>query len=492
MRCLAPQVCFVVLATLARAQAPVDPASQIAAAIRAHQYQQALSLAQAVLDRSPNDVRVLAMKAMALSGLNQDREALAAYRQALQVQPDYLAALEGAAQIEYKSGSQRAVPLLDHLLQLQPGNATAHAMRAVMAWKKQDCETAVSHFRLAGGAISSEPEALQQYAACLARLERPAEAVPVLRQLVSLQPAGGQARYRLAAAQFMAKSYADAIQTLGPLMEGKDADPSALSLASAAWEALGDTPRAVAALREAIVLAPTGAPLYVDFASLCLAHKSYQAGITMINAGLARLPGAAQLYVARGVLEVQLAQYDQADADFATAERLDPRQAYGPLARGISQVEQNDLDKALATVRAQLKTRRDDPFLYYLLAEILSSQGAEPGSPEFREAIEAASRAVDLKPDFTLARDILSRLYLNSGQTGRAIAQCRLALRDNPLDATALYRLIRALQKSGQASAAAEIPALLKRFHEVREQLNKREAEEARYKLVAGPDGAEK
>jgi tetratricopeptide (TPR) repeat protein len=497
MRNLALPVLFGILVTAdlsppASGQIAAGATSEIASAIRAHQYERALKLARSALESSPNDIRVLTMEAIALSALGNDHDALTAYDRALRLAPDYLAALEGAAEIEYKSGSERAVPLLDHLLKLQPDNPTAHAMRAVMAWKRKDCETAVRHFGLAGRAIYSEADVLQEYVTCLARLERPAEAVPVLRQLAALEPADRRVRYRLAAAQFMAKSYTDTIETLGPLVEGKDPDPDALDLAATAWEALGDTPRAVAALRQAIVLAPTDTRLYVDFASFCLVHKSYQVGVDMINAGLARLPNAAPLYLARGILNAQLAQYDQADTDFATAERLDPQQAYGSLGLGLSQVEQNDLDKALATVREGLKTRPDDSFLYYMLAEILSYQGAQAGSREFNEALDAASRAVQLKPDFVLARDVLSRLYFDSGQIDRAIEQCRLALRYKPMDATALYRLIRALQKSGQAGAASEIPALLKRFNEVRQQLRQQEAEEARYRLVEGSPPSDK
>ncbi len=474
----------VLFGALAFGQTTADPASGIEQAIRTHQYEEAVKLARTALARSPNDVRVLTMEAIALSSQGHDADALAAYNQALRLAPDYLAALEGAAQIEYKTGSKAAVPLLDHILKLRPNDTTAHAMRAVMAWNQRDCETAARQFGLAGDAISAQPAALREYAACLSRLQRTVEAIPILRQLATAEPGDRQVRYRLAAAQVTAGAYADAIDSIGPLVDGKDADPDSLDLASAAWEAMGDTPRAVAALRQAIVLAPTNTRLYVDFASLCLTHKSYDAGIAMIDAGLNRLPKAADLYLARGVLNVQLAQYDQADADFATAERLDPRQAYGSLARSLSQVQQNDFDKALATVRNQLRTRQKDEFLYYLLAEILTSQGAQVGSPEFQEAMHAALRAVELKPDFVLARDVLSRLYLESGQTERAIEQSRLALRNNPSDATALYRLIRALQRSDKPGDAAEIPALLKRFNEVRQELRKQEGEEARYKLL--------
>jgi superfamily I DNA/RNA helicase len=88
------------------------------------------------------------------------------------------------------------------------------------------------------------------------------------------------------------------------------------------------------------------------------------------------------------------------------------------------------------------------------------------------------------KPDFTPAEDVLSELYLRSGETSRAEATSRLALKSDPNDQSALYHLIRALQKSGKASDAAQIPALLTRFNEVREQLRKREQEEDRYKLL--------
>jgi protein involved in temperature-dependent protein secretion len=53
----------------------------------------------------------------------------------------------------------------------------------------------------------------------------------------------------------------------------------------------------------------------------------------------------------------------------------------------------------------------------------------------------AASKAVVLKPDFVMARDLLAKLYLESGQLEKAEQQCRMALRDNPSDQEALYHL---------------------------------------------------
>jgi tetratricopeptide (TPR) repeat protein len=138
-----------------------------------------------------------------------------------------------------------------------------------------------------------------------------------------------------------------------------------------------------------------------------------------------------------------------------------------------------------------LKTSPKDEFLHYVLAELLSRQGAQPGSPEFQQALDGAREAIRLKPDFVLARDVLSRLYLQTGEVDKAIEQCRLALRDNPSDEMALYRLIRALQSSGRPDAAAEVPALLKRFTALREEARQRQARESKYRLVEdNPAGA--
>ena len=156
-------------------------------------------------------------------------------------------------------------------------------------------------------------------------------------------------------------------------------------------------------------------------------------------------------------------------------------------ARGLSMIQQNNLDEALVTVREHLKSNPNDEFFHYVLAELLSRQGAQPGSPEFRQAVRCRSRGGRLKPGFVLARDVLSRLYLQSGEVDKAIEQCRLALKDNPEDEMALYRLIRALQSSGREDAKSEVPGLLKRFTALREEVRKRQAQETQYRWVEAP-----
>ena len=59
---------------------------------------------------------------------------------------------------------------------------------------------------------------------------------------------------------------------------------------------------------------------------------------------------------------------------------------------------QSDPDEALATVRSKLAKKPDDAFLWYLQAAILAQKAPAPGTPEFRQAVQSAKRAVALQP----------------------------------------------------------------------------------------------
>jgi tetratricopeptide (TPR) repeat protein len=461
-----------------------DAVRSITAALRAGHFQQALDLARAARSASPKEVRILVLEGMALTGLRKDAAALTVFKTALEISPDYVPAIEAALEIEYRLGKPEASAHLQRLLALRPEEPTAHAMLGALAWKRSDCASAVQHFNQAREAIATQPDALREFGACLVKAKRPEEAAGVFRQLIALQPADRRAHYSLAVSLMDATRFRDAIAALEPLAAANSPDPIALELTSSAHESLGETPQAVATLRHAVLLDPRNVNLYLDFASLSFAHQSFQVGIDMVNAGLTQVPDSGALYLARGVLYVQLADFAKADADFDRAERLDPKRALGSVARGLSQIQQNNLDQALVTVRSRLKVNPKDEFLHYVLAELLSRQGAQPGSPEFQQALNSASEAVRLKPDFALARDVLSRLYLQAGDREHAIEQCRLALRDNPSDEMALYRLIRALQSSGRPDAQAEVPVLLQRFNAMREEARRREAQASQYRLV--------
>jgi len=459
-----------------------DSLQAIQSALRARDFSQALELTHSQLQQFPQDPRLWTFEGLAFAGLKKSSEALTAYDKALTISPSYLPALQGAAQLEFEGGNVHAIPRLERILQQLPNDPTSHAMLAVLAYKQHDCATAVKHFAQSTQLISTQPRALAEYAACLIDLERPSEAIPVFKQIVAHFPGDPRARYDLAVAEVAAHQGKDAVETLQPLLQSKDPDTDVLDLASSAYEDTGDTPKAVELLRHAIVLNPRKAKYYVDFAMLSFNHQSFQVGVDMVNVGLKELPNAASLYIARGILYMQMAEYDKGEADFAMATKIDPSQASGAVAESMALIQQSNLDQALATVESQLSSNPKEAFLYYLKAQILVQKGAEGGSAEFKEAVKAATRATELQSDFVLPRDILGSLYLKSGQPELAIEQCRLALHGNPSDQEALYHLIQALRQSGKGSKA-EIAELVQKLADLRQHSREQEASANKYKL---------
>jgi tetratricopeptide (TPR) repeat protein len=480
-----PKTCIILVSILllchSFAQTAGDRLGPITSALQSQDFAGALDLLRPALQQSPRNAQLWAMQGTAYAGQGRKQDALASFRAALKISPDYLPALEGAIQIEYEDGSKAAIPLLQRMLRARPADQVSHGMLAVLEYQQGDCADAAVHFEKAGALFDSRPDGLHAYATCLVKLKELDKAVQVLQQTVALSPQDGREQRLLAAVQLMAHQPQDALFTLRPTLEGSNADVETLELAATAYEDSKDTPQAVTALRQAILLDPKNVNLYVEFANLSSTHDSFQVGIDVLSDGIGQSEKAAPLYLARGVLYVQLAQYDKAEADFETAHALDPHQSLSSAAQGLLAEQQNDLDGALATVQTRLSQKPHDPVLLYLQADFLSQKGVEPGTPEFQLALRSARQAVSLRPGLSGTRTVLAKLYLQAGNYPEAVEQCRKALAQDPKDQTALYHLIQALRKSGDK---AEIPDLLKRLAELRKQTTHEESQRNQYKLV--------
>ena len=460
--------------------------------IRSQQYDQALKALEDALRGSPNDFKLWTLEGICLALEGNDAAALPAFDHAIRLSPNYTPALKGEVQILYKTGDKRAIPLLRRMVKSDPADMTAHEMLAMLEKHAGDCNAAVPEFLLSKDAIAGHPDSLEAYGYCLAKLDRTAEAIPVFRQLIPLLPERTYPRYDLAVLLVQTHSDDEAAIVLEPLLVPDQTDPDILSLASQAYEAKGDTPKAVALLRQAIVLNPTDPANYDSFASICLTHDSFQVGIDMLNAGLKYIPGNSSLYLSRGVLHVQLSEYDKAEADFRMAEQLDTTQSLGAYAGDLTVLQENDPARALARVRTQLKVHPESPLFRLLLAQLLMNQTPPPESPAFKEAMQSALAAEKSKPDLTSAHDLLAAGYMSLKQYDRAIKECRLALQFDPSDETAMYHLVISLRHSGRND---ELPPLVKRLGEMHQESRRRETERKKFRLEEGlaatPPGAE-
>jgi tetratricopeptide (TPR) repeat protein len=468
------------------AQSARDRANSISAALRRARYDEALQLLGPALRQFPSSYQLWTMQGLAYSKQGRNHEAFAAFRKALKLSPDYLPAVEGAAQAAYEAGSPDATPLLQHVLKFVPDDRTAHAMLAALAYQNHNCPGTISHFDESGTLLKSQPIALREYGLCLGRMKRYEEAVVVFRKLVGMPGADLQDAVRLASLQLATGKAADAIASLQAALR-EDPSSDVLSLASEAYEQEKNTPEAVELLHRAIVQDPRNTDLYLQFADLCFVHQSFQVGVDMMSTGLKVQPNAPALYVARGILHVQLADYDKAEADFEKANDLDPDHSISEAALGMQAEQKNDLNKALSVVGGRLAKHPDDPLLLYVQADILVQKNADVDSAEFKKAVVSAKRAVQLKPDLVPARDTLAKLYLQSEKNQLAVEESRKSLQYDPNDQVALYHLITGLRRTGRKD---ELPTLLKRLAELRQKATREESEHNRYKLIEPSDSS--
>jgi len=476
---------------VAQGQQAKTSVALIESLIHAQQYDQALQAAKSSLNATPKDFRLWTLEGIVFSIKGNKPDALIAFDKSLSISPDFAPALKGEVQLLYPEDDKRTLPLLKKILKVDPKDQTAHEMLAMLERKQGDCHAAIDHFSLSADVIKTHPQSLEAYGDCLMQAEQLQEAIPVFERLAVLLPDRAYPKYDLAVILVSSKQYEAALKVLEPLLTTDQQEPDILSLASQAYEATGNTPRAVALLRQAIVLSPSTADFYVSFATLCLDHDSFQVGIDMINAGLRYIPGTASLYLSRGLLYAQLAQYDKAEADFNKVEQLDSAQSLGSYAVDLADMQQNNPEHALLKVRSQLKDHPESPLLHSLLAQLLLYQTPPVDSPEFKEAMEAALLAVKMKPDMAGARDLLASMYMRSEQYSLAVEQCRLALQYSPTDETAAYHLVMALRHSGHGNDD-EMKALVKRLSEMHQASLKHETDRKRYRLVVQENASPK
>ncbi|UWZ84141.1 tetratricopeptide repeat protein [Occallatibacter riparius] len=453
----------------AQSQSTPDAAARaeiatISGALRSRDYALAERLCQTAVAQHPKDPRFWTLRGMAAAGLGNSPTALRHYQKALALAPAYLPALEGAAQTAFQIGDASAKPTLLKILERRPEDPVTNAMLGTVAFRERHCDEAVAHFEKASQAIAGQRDALTQYGMCLSMLGRNADAVAPFSSALAAEPSSSDARYNVALAQWNAHASDEALSTLEPLLESDKANVDALTLAAEIHESKNETAATVELLRKAILARPRDVDAYLQFAMVSYDHASPQVGVDIVNAGLTQLPKEPRLYLVRGVLLTQLGEFTRAADDFETASHLDPKLHFLAAAQGIVQSQQHDEPRAIASFRAAVKAHPDEAYAHYLLAEALQGKSSTEGSPEFKEEIREAERALQLEPRMAAAHDLLAAVYVEFGRNQEAITHSRAALAIDPDDEQAVYHLILALRKTDDKS---EVPALVKKLMEL-------------------------
>jgi cytochrome c-type biogenesis protein CcmH/NrfG len=446
---------FLSLLVLAAGPAPSQETGMqtIARSLSAGDLKGALDLIDTKLRGATEDVRLWVLRGKVLDELGRVSDSEAAYRRAMEIHPDSTQALQGLAELQYRTGHRDAQATLAKLVAADPANQTAHAMLGVLNFETKHYQAAADHFSAAGPAIQDDRTAMWQYAQSLLVIRHPAPAGSLFRMLLASEPGNSQLRFNLALSLYEAKDYTEAKQVLGPLVRRPQPIVEALSLMASIELASGHSGDAIAALRRAIELYPGNDQPYVDLAALCMDRDALPMGLRVLDAALEVIPESPRLYAIRGAFHAQLGHEDAAQADFLKADRE------GVAPRSVAMIESGKFEESISLLRSQVAQHADDANSWYLLGTTLLRQGLEPASKESNEARTALARSLSIDPGLIEARIALGKIHLLEGNTGEAAREFEHAVAADPNNRTAVFRLSQTLRRLGKNEEAAKLSA---------------------------------
>ncbi len=431
---------------------PLHASNPVAEALAGGQFARALQLTDTLLESYPDDARLLTVRGMALKGLGR-RDSIDSFEKALERAPDFLPALEGAAEAAYWFHDSRLGEFVRRILAKDSANSTAQAMAGELAFEAKDCASAVDHFGKAGP-LAARSELAVRYGQCLIEVHQADRAVRLFEDLLSKDPGNDLLRFNLGICEFAARRFEVAVKTFAALLASPLPRSVLLDNLALAEGQLGRMEEARGHLLTAIQAAPEREGNYLDLAVLLLENRLAPEALRVADQGLLRLPQSARLRTVRGVILAEQSRYEEAEAQFEEADRLFPERALGVAGQGVLYSKLEQKDAAAALLRQRLRRSPDDYFLNYLLADVLFSAGPEPDSASEVEARQALERSIRVNSFFPNSRVLFGKLLIRRKDPDAAIRQFKTVLRYDPANRTALYQLAVALRKIGQTEEA--------------------------------------
>jgi tetratricopeptide (TPR) repeat protein len=470
--------------------------AQAEALVRNHQWDDGLALVLRLLKTEPRNAKALNLAGLALTGRGDLQQAGEYFRKCLIVAPGFVPALKNLAinefnQKQYDGAEKHLQAALkgapaDPVINLYLGEiayrqhkylAAADALGRAPGFVARD-ENVAAHLAVSYLQTGKKQNALEildrltpegvesqsQFALglALAQFDLPERSIPYLEAVRRRFPDSYDLAFDLVLTCIGAKDFSHAIQ-VGTDWIGRGHETTELdNLLAEAYEGDNQTQHAVDALRRAIALAPDDEDNYLDFASLCMNHRSYDAGLKVIQAGLQVHPKSDKLIFMRGVLYGMQDEYDLAEKDFQQAAYVAPQTNLGYVGLGVTYLEKGNASQAIQVLRQRLREKPNDASLLYLLGEALLRNGAAPGQAAYNEAQASLEKSVLLNPRLCLPHVSLGAIYLDEEKFKEAVDQFEQARAIDPQERSAYSHLAVAYKHLGQADKSRDVMTALK------------------------------
>lgn len=214
----------------------------------------------------------------------------------------------------------------------------------------------------------------------------------------------------------------------------------------------GLTPESVAAMtrayRDAIYLAGDDLPLRTNFVQFLQFAGDFPEARAQAELLIAALPTDAAAHFEMGMIQFRLENIPAADSHFERAADLaaDPAAAYAKVVEFM--LKQGQMDQAQAFCRKSLKLQPNSPKMLRAMGWIHLARRQWP------EAIDALSRAIELRPGQARTHQDLGIALRGGGRSADGLKQLAKALELDPSLLTARKHLAEALIAQGRPAEA--------------------------------------
>jgi len=436
--------------------------------VQAGQWSDALNSLRPLLQLYGDNPKVLNLQGLAFAGAGRTAEAREAFQKALHAHPDFWPALKNLAVVEWNSGSPDAPAHTEAALEFAPADPVLNAYGSLSSIERKDAKVTLERLNKSGDSVRILPvELMYKLAVQLGENALYAQSISLFQQMLSSGFDSPGLRYNLALAQFREKQYRDAIDTLESL-RGQSPASDTLNLLALSYQEAGAKQRAADIFREAIALDPKDENNYLDLANLCVDAGLLNQALSVIDAGLRRIPSSARLNFEEGLLRVLSRDFSGAQIAFQRAESLQPQNDLPEAAMQLAKIQQSDLDEAIAGLRKELNAKPRSGMLWCLLETALTHTGTSRGSAQEQEAATAYTRAVEVDPKLPWPYVELAKIYLSQKRSSEAARLLETAIRLDPDSRPAYYQLALAYRALHEPARSEQM------FAKVRE-LNARE-----------------
>jgi predicted Zn-dependent protease len=369
----------------------------------------------------PANARLCQQIGVAYARANQFNRAAEFFRKALAIDPQSIPPAKNLATVLWFAGQKKeSITLLRALEKRIPDDPVPQLYLGLDAYDGRDMESAAAHFDRAGTLASDNPEVFPVVVTTFLVTGRSQQAINILENRIAAGNADSQV-YRW----------------LGDAYDRQN-------LLRKAWDAYS----------KAISKAPKAEENYLALAAFSIEHRNASIARDVLRRGLSQLPGSPKLMLETGLTWALEGHFDQAKTAFHQASSLDSHWSLPLLALGITDLETGDVDDAAEVFRQAKQVAPGDYRCYYFHALSLNRSQTNEKALLRSQAIEELHQAVALDPSRSQPRVALAQNELSAGNAAAAEAQLREAIRLDPTEPSALYKLALLCRREGKKQEA--------------------------------------